>query len=147
MLGGSRAYWIVTGLFCAVFVFSAVWSFVDPDGAAEEFTRLGYPDRLVYPAAVAKLLGVAAILWHRSRALTHFAFAGFLFDLLFALDGHFAEGETKVVLPAVVLVLWVAAFLADQRRFGAAGEGLPFGDGRGSDAIGTRSSDLRETRR
>lgn len=123
MWNSSHAYWVATGLFCAVFVFSGLWSFADPGGAAEEYRHLGYTDRLVYPLAVAKLLGVAAILWGWSRTLTHFAFAGFLFDLLLALEAHAAQMEPKIALAAVALVLWVAAFVADRRRFGAAGDG------------------------
>lgn len=114
----GRLYWLATGLFCAIFVLSALSYFVDYDGAAATYERLGYPDRLVWPLAAAKLLGVAAILWGRSRTLTLFAFAGFLFDLLLALQAHIAEREADVVLLVMGLALWAFAFWAHRRRYG-----------------------------
>lgn len=113
-----RTYWVATGLFCAVFVFSGVWSIVDPDGARETLSRLGYPEFFVYPQAIAKLLGVAAILYGRWRTLALFAFAGFLYDLLLALAAHIAIDDPQAFLAIAGLVVWAAAFWVDRRRYG-----------------------------
>jgi type IV secretory pathway TrbD component len=107
-------YWIAIGLFCFMFVFSAVWSFVDPTGAEIEYRHLEYPTWIVYPLAAAKLLGVIAILTNKSQTLKDFAYAGFLYDLILALGAHISKGEDKVFLAVFGLVLWVAAFAMDR---------------------------------
>jgi DoxX-like family len=113
-----RAYWVALGLFTIMFAYSAIWSIVDPDGTKRATAKLGYPGYLgVYPLATAKLAGLAAILSRRSRTLTHFAFAGFLFDLLLALAGHIHTNDFPSGWLAVLgLVFWVAAFVMDTKR-------------------------------
>lgn len=107
----------MTGLFCLMFVYSAVWSLVDLQGTQVQTRDLGFPDYFVIPQSIAKLLGIAAILSRRSRTLTNLAFAGFLYDLLLALGAHIANRETWGFVAAFGLVLWGAAFWADRRRF------------------------------
>jgi uncharacterized membrane protein YphA (DoxX/SURF4 family) len=66
----GRTYWIVTGLFCLSFVFSAVLTFVDPVGTRAEIRHLEFPDYWAFPLAFLKLAGVAVILAGRWRRLT-----------------------------------------------------------------------------
>lgn len=92
-------------------------SILDPDGSRAQFRYLGYPEFLALPLSVAEVLGMAAILSRRSRALMDLAFAGFLFELLLAAAGHLVNGDVDVWLTALGLLLWTAAFAADRRRF------------------------------
>lgn len=105
--------------FCVVFLYSGVWTLIDPDGAREVMQHLGFPTYFLYPQAIAKLLGVALILLRRWRPLTDLAFAGFLYDLLLAGRAHIAEGDPDIALVVVALLLWGAAFWAYHRRFPA----------------------------
>jgi DoxX-like family len=116
-----RAYWIAIGLFTVMFAYSAGWSLIDPSGTKIATAKLGYPGYLaVYPLATAKLLGLVAIHRRRSRTLTHFAFAGFLFDLLLALAGHIHTHDFPYGWLSVFgLVLWAAAFTMDTKRAAA----------------------------
>jgi len=114
-LGQRRiVYWTATSLFYFMFLFSAVWTLVDPAGAIIETKHLGYPGFTVYPLAIAKLLGVVAIATNKSKTLKEFAFAGFLYDLILAVMGHYYQHEAKIGLALFGLVLWVCAFLADR---------------------------------
>jgi DoxX-like family len=117
----SRSYWLALGLFAVMFLYSAIWSLVDPGGTRIATAKLGYPGYLgVYPLSIAKLAGLAAIFSRRSRTLTHFAFAGFLFDLLLALAGHIHKSDFPSGWLAVFgLALWVAAFVMEERRAAA----------------------------
>ena len=110
-------YWAATGLFCFMFVFSAVWTLVDPTGAIKDTQHLGYPAFTVYPLAFAKILGVVAILTNKNKTLKDFAFAGFLYDLILAAMGHYHHPEvgTGIGLALFGIVLWVCAFVADQQ--------------------------------
>ena len=75
-------YWLVTGLLSLLMLFAAANYVFKHDLIADVFTKLGYPTYLIYPLAVAKVLGVVAILTKKSRALKEWAYAGFFFDFL-----------------------------------------------------------------
>lgn len=113
------AYWVPMGLFCALFLFSGIWSLIDADGARATMVHLGFPTYFLYPQSVAKVVGVAVILWGGSRTLSGLAFAGFVYDLLLAGGAHIAEGDPDVWLAAFGLLVTGAAFWADRQRFQA----------------------------
>jgi hypothetical protein len=115
-------YWIPTGLLCAVFVVSILLTVFDQPGSEKEFVVLGFPAFFSLPLAAAKAAGVAAVLIRRYRTLTLFAFAGFLYDMILALGAHIHENDFPSGWIAVAgLVVWVAAFWADQNAFGSRG--------------------------
>lgn len=118
MSAGWKAfvYWLETGLFCFMFVFSAVWTLVDIPGTVSEFKELEYPGFLPAPLAIAKLLGVAAILTNKSQTLKQFAFAGFLFDLLLAALGHYHHPNTGTGIELAIfgICLWIYAYAVDR---------------------------------
>lgn len=113
-----RRYWIVTGLFCGVFIVSALLTLFDPEGTRRQTAELGYPVYIAtYPLAAAKIAGVVAILSRWSPTLTMFAFAGFLFDLILAGAAHVYERDFPYGWLAVFgLVLWCAAFWVERDR-------------------------------
>lgn len=102
-------------LFCALFIGSVIYGFVDIQESINEYRHLEFPAWLLYPLSLAKLMGVYAILKSRSQTLKHFAYAEFLFDLLCALGGHIAQQETKLILPIVCIGLWVYTFMIDRK--------------------------------
>jgi DoxX-like family len=112
----NLVYWMATGLFFALFAFSAIWTLVDVPGAEAGARRLNFPANLMVPLALA---GIAAIVWRRSTMLKEFAFAGFLFDLLLAGSQHLYQRDGEGVPVVVGLVLWAGAYYVDRRRFGA----------------------------
>ena len=114
----TRTYWAATGLFCAVFIGSAVFGMLDLDASKAEWTRLGYPWWTFFFLTIGKVIGVGTILANKGpRFLKDFAFAGFLFDLLLAGGAHLAAPEIKVLLPVAGLLVWGAAFRTDSQRF------------------------------
>ncbi len=114
----ARLYWIATGLFCAVFIGSAVFGLLDLDGSRAEWTHLGYPWWTFFLLTAGKIIGVATILTNKApRFIKDYAFAGFLFDLLLALGAHLAVPEIKALLPISVLGIWGFAVTMDNRHF------------------------------
>lgn len=111
-------YRVATGLLCAVFLISVLLTVVDYDGTITQLRDLGFPTYLAWPQAIAKLLGVIAVLSRRSRTLSLFAYAGFLFDMLLALAAHIAERQLYGLVAVAGLVIWAWAFREDRRRFG-----------------------------
>lgn len=55
-------YWVSTILFCCIFLYSAIMYFTRYEMVKGFFQSLGYPDYLIYPLAIAKILGVIAII-------------------------------------------------------------------------------------
>jgi len=100
-------YWGSTGLMCIIFTFSALMYFFDFELAADYFDRLGYPTWLVYPSAIAKVLGVTAVLTNRSYLLKEWAYAGFFFDALLAFTSHtiVGDGEGGIALVALIAII------------------------------------------
>ena len=86
-------YWAATGLLCSLMLLSVGLYLFTYDRMVDIYVRLGYPAYLIYPSAIAKLLGVAAILSRKSKTLKEWAYAGFFFDLTLAFFAHLMAGD------------------------------------------------------
>ena len=86
--------------------------FFNYEMAASVFDHLGFPRWLVYPSAIAKLLGVIAILSRKSALLKEWAYAGFFFDVAIAFTAHTIaeDGGGMLSLIALVMVVISRAF-------------------------------------
>ncbi len=99
-------YWVATVLMCAMFLYSAGMYLTKPDMVAGFFEALNYPNYLVYPLAIAKILGVIMVFWRGSAWLTEWAYAGFFFDVTFAFFAHQQAGhDVTQTLVTMILVL------------------------------------------
>ncbi len=130
-----------TGLFVAVFLYSAVWSLVDVDGTRADTLALGFPAWTSLPLALAKLAGLAVILSRRFGALTWLAFAGFFYDVVLALGAHVAQRDgERAALALVGIAVTVAAYLVERRRRAAlsGGTAVPAGTAAPSPAAPAR---------
>ena len=88
----SRAWWIVTALFCLQMAFTAYAQLTLPQ-VAEAFVRFGFPDYFRVELSWAKLLGVLLLLAPVPGRLKEWAYAGFAINLVSALIAHFAVGD------------------------------------------------------
>ena len=86
-------YWTATILLCFIMLYSASMYFTKVEMVKGFFESLNYPTYIIIPLAVAKVLGVAMILWRKSSWLTEWAYAGFFFDLLLATLAHYHAGD------------------------------------------------------
>lgn len=77
MKSNKAIYWISTVIFCCIFIFSAILYFTRYEIVKGFFQALGYPVYLIYPLAIAKVLGVIAIVSKWSVLLKEWAYAGF----------------------------------------------------------------------
>lgn len=99
-------YRIATGLFSALMLFSATMYFAQNEMVTATFALLGFPAFIIYPLAIAKILGVVAIWSNQSKMLKEWAYAGFAFDLILAAGAHInlGDGEFMPALMGLVLV-------------------------------------------
>jgi hypothetical protein len=104
-------YWIVTGLFLLMMLFSGISSMVSGQQAVEFFKMLQMPAYLISFLSIAKILGVIAILIPGFPRLKEWAYAGLMFDLIGA-----AWCNYSVVIPfagwGLILVFVALGFLS-----------------------------------
>ena len=110
-------YWIVTGLLCLMMLASAVMYIVNHDEAAKVFASLNYPAYLVYPLAMAKILGVAAIITKKSKSLKEWAYAGFFFDFALAVAAHLHARDGGFAAPLAALALLLTSYFLDRKIY------------------------------
>ena len=126
----NLAYWVPTGLFCALFVIGGIGHLFRLAPQLEGMQTLGYPLYVMSILGVAKLLGVAALLMPGQPLLKEWAYAGFTFDLLGASASHSLNGDPlpAILIPLAVLGLGAASYFqrpASRRLTKAAAEATP----------------------
>ena len=99
-------YWIVTGIFAAFMLFSAIPDILLVPDAVTMITGLGYPRYIIPFLGVAKLLGVIAILIPGYSRIKEWAYAGLFFDLIGATYSAIAKEGFQ--LPMLFMVLPVS---------------------------------------
>lgn len=99
-------YWVATILLCLIMLYSASMYFTKTEMVRGFFESLNYPTYIVIPLAVAKILGVAMILWRKNSWLTEWVYAGFFFDMVLASFAHyFAEQGIGLSVYGLILLL------------------------------------------
>ena len=99
-------YWIFTGLFSLLMIFSAVGGLQPTQQAIELIhDQLGYPVYFIQFISFAKLFGAIAILIPSFNRIKEWAYAGLFFDLTAAIySGIASNGFDPLML---TLLLWV----------------------------------------
>ena len=99
-------YWIATLSVCGIMLYSASMYVTKTEMVEGFFESFNYPTYLVIPLAIAKVLGVAMILYRKPLWLAEWAYAGFFFDMVLASAAHFKSGHgVGLSVYGIVLVL------------------------------------------
>lgn len=101
----KTSYWTSTLAICAMMTFSASMYFTKTEMVRGFFDVLNYPTYLVYPLAIAKVLGIVALLSNKSKLLKEWAYAGFFFDTSLAALAHYHAADGGHTLPLVGIAL------------------------------------------
>jgi len=111
------AYWITTGLLTAIMLFSVYNYFFNYTAIAGFFEHFGYPTYLVYPLAIAKILGLVAIWGNFSKWLNEWAYAGFFFNTTLAFFAHYiSDGAGYQMSGLAIIFVLVSYFTAKEVR-------------------------------
>jgi hypothetical protein len=110
-------YWIVTLLFASLQAWSAFSYLVEAPRMTATITGLGYPIYFMKLLGVAKLCGIAAILYGGFPTLKEWAYAGFTFDTVGAFWSHAAHGDGVLVasVPLVFLAVQLVSYFLWKR--------------------------------
>ena len=101
-------YWIITGVFAAFMLMSALPDILVMPDAVKVMSHLGYPKYIIPFLGVAKSLGVVAILIPGFPRIKEWAYAGLFFDLTGAAYSGIANDGFK---PAILFMVLPLAFL------------------------------------
>jgi DoxX-like protein len=110
--------WISTGLFAATFAFSGAMFIAGPSDVVTAFRHLGYPDYFRELLGIAKLLGVAALIYPlASPTPREWAYAGSTFVCIAAFASHLLSGDPlgKVIAPMFALALLLTSYFLRRR--------------------------------
>ena len=99
-------YWIFTGLFAALMLFSSIPDILNSPDTVAFMTQLGYPLYFTPFIGVMKILGVIGILIPGYPRLTEWAYAGLVFDLVGA-----AYSQIGADMPKGGLLFMLFAFI------------------------------------
>ena len=116
-------YRVVTALFSLILLAGAITYFVKYDMASEMFNSLGVPTEIIYPLAIAKILGILAIWVIKKPLIKNLAYLGFALDLTMAMIAHLNAGDGGISGPIVPFVLLIISYIF-HRRVGANEEAL-----------------------
>lgn len=95
--------------------YSAQMYFFNTAGIKDIFVAYGYPAYLVIPLAIAKVVGVIVILWRPLRWITEWAYAGFFFDLILAVTGHYMAGDGSWLFPLLGIIFLIVSHMLGGR--------------------------------
>lgn len=111
-------YWLATVIFSAQILLSAGMYIFNHPFAAEAFVSFGYPTYIIYPLAVAKILGLLAIWTKKSQFLKEWAYAGFFFNLVLAAFAHTMIGDYAIYHAVVSMAALIVSYIYDKKLFG-----------------------------
>ncbi len=101
-------YWIATVVLCSIMLYSAQMYFRHTDMVRGFFESFQYPTYIVIPLAIAKILGIVAILTNKIRWLKEWAYAGFFFDLVLASLAHHYAGHSIGLSVYTIIILVIS---------------------------------------
>ena len=108
-------FYISTGLLTALMLFSVGMYFFKHDDVSSMFKGFGYPTYIIYPYAIAKLLGLFAI-WNPSfKSIKEWAYAGFFFAFILAFFAHYMIGDGEQGGAVIAIVLLVVSYIFYKR--------------------------------
>lgn len=108
-------FWVSTGLISLMMLASGSMYFLNYENISDIFNNLGFPTWIIYPLAVAKILGVIAILTRKSKMLAEWAYAGFFFDFLLAFGAHVAVDDGEFLGAVVAMILLIISYISRKK--------------------------------
>ncbi len=107
----NKTFYLISNSLLTIFMLiSSGMYFFNSAEVGEMFTNLGYPSYIVYPLAIAKILGLIGIWLNKYKSLKEWAYAGFFFDFILALMAHIMAGIAFVPVMIALVLLGISYF-------------------------------------
>lgn len=108
-------YWIATAVLTAIMCFSVFNYFANYEAIAGYFEHFQYPVYLVYPLAIAKILGLIAVWGNFSKWLKEWAYAGFFFDTVLAFFAHYISDGNGYLFSLIALTATLISYFTGKQ--------------------------------
>lgn len=102
-------YYVSTAVMSLIFLYSAFMYFTKYEMVTGFFQALEFPTWLVYPLAIAKVIGILTIWVKPKKVLVEWAYAGFFFDVILALVSHSLAGHGIINLALLALIVTIVS--------------------------------------
>ena len=108
-------FYVATGLLTLIMLFSVSMYFFNHEDVAQMFTNFGYPTYIIYPYAIAKLLGLFAIWNPNFKAIKEWAYAGFFFAFILAFFAHFMISDGGQMTALIAFILLIVSYIFNKK--------------------------------
>ncbi|MDW5289575.1 DoxX family protein [Formosa sp. PL04] len=108
-------FYVSTGLLSIIILFSVGMYFFKHEDVAKMFANFGYPTYIIYPYAVAKILGLFAIWNPKFKVLKEWAYSGFFFAFILAFFAHYMISDGGQMTALAALVLLVISYIFNKK--------------------------------
>lgn len=108
-------FYVATGLLTLLILFSVNMYFFKHEVVSEMFKGFGYPSYIIYPYAVAKLLGLFALWYPKFKTIKEWAYAGFFFAFILAFFAHYMIGDGGQMAALVALILLIVSYIFNKK--------------------------------
>ncbi|AQS92644.1 hypothetical protein BXQ17_00535 [Polaribacter sp. BM10] len=108
-------YYISTGLLTLLMLFSAGMYFFNHEEVASMFTNFGYPTYIIYPYAIAKILGLIAIWFFTKSVIKEWAYASFFFAFILAFFAHVMINDGEQTGAIVAIILLITSYITSKK--------------------------------
>lgn len=108
-------YYISLGLFTIIILFS-VWNYLfNFSDTLSQMEMLGYPEHLIHPLAIAQTLGIIILVLNKGGWLINWVYAGFFYNLIFAIIAHYATHEGNGAPAVICLILLCVSYVLNKQ--------------------------------
>lgn len=114
MLNFKKTNQFSTILLFGMLILTGVLYIVYYDALVAYFISYGYPIYLIYPLAIAKIIGSIVILYKKNTFLKELAYAGFFFNFILAFFAHAMIDEIDP-FPTIFMILLLISYFTDKK--------------------------------
>jgi hypothetical protein len=100
-----------------LFIYSIYLNLFQYHNVVAFYERLGFPEWLIYPSAVLKVLGLIAIYTRKSDMLKEWAYAGFFFDAILAFSAHQMAQDGQGIFAFIAAISVMVARIFEEKVF------------------------------
>lgn len=114
MLNLKKAYWLSSIILFGFLIITGILYIAYYDTLAAYFMSYGYPTYLIYPLAIAKIIGSIIILYNKNTFFKELAYAGFFFNFILAFFAHAMIGEIDP-FPTIFMILLLISYFTGKK--------------------------------
>ncbi len=115
MLSRKTIHLISTIFLFSMLILTGVLYFIYYKELVVYFESYGYPIYLIYPLAIAKIVGSIVILYGKNIFLKELAYAGFFFNFILAFFAHLMINEFDPFPTLFMILLLISYFTSDTK--------------------------------